>query len=192
MVELIKQRGSHDCGVAAAAMAFGISYEEALAELRDCEIEHEEFEGQRHVGLVPEEFSWLAFKRGILTCVVTINEIQPKDHWAYVWRDVFKRCTFDDIGSLLWQQTGVTGILGVDSLNQEGAAHWLVVENGVIYDPSPRKQYEPGMVLPIHVAILVGRPQIRFDAEVIVGGRRFERGSYDLIYRGTKDEEVGF
>lgn len=155
MVELIKQRSAHDCGIACAAMAFGIDYNHAFQLLRDPEIEHAEFEGQRHVGIVPEEFSWLGFRLGHQVCVVTINEIQPHDHWAYVWRDVFKRATFSDIQDLLWGNTGVVGILGVDSLNSPGDAHWIVVEDGIIYDPSTRNEYEPGMTLPIHVAIFV-------------------------------------
>lgn len=155
MVELIKQRGTHDCGIAAAAMALRIPYEDALARLRDPHVEHVEFEGQTRVGITPEEFCWLAFKLHIFCCVVTINEVQPKDHWAYVWRDVFKRATLEDLNDLLWNDTGVIGILGVDSLNSPGDSHWIVVENGVVFDPSTRKVYEPGQILPIHVAILV-------------------------------------
>lgn len=170
MVELIKQRGTHDCGIAAAAMAFGCTYEEALAELRDPHVDHVEFEGQTRVGIVPEEFSLMAFKRGIPICVVTINEIQPKDHWAYVWRDVFKRVTIEDIGTMLWQADDVIGILGVNSLNSPGDAHWIVVEGGKIYDPSTRKCYEDGMQIPIQVAVLVKRPQLYLVREHVQVG----------------------
>lgn len=170
MVELIKQRGSHDCGIAAAAMAFGCTYEEALADLRDPSIEQVEFEGQKHVGIVPEEFSWMAFKRGIPVCVVTINEIQPKDHWAYVWRDVFRRVTIEDLGTMLWNADDTIGILGVNSLNSPGDAHWIVVEAGKIYDPSTRKCYEDGMQIPIQVAILVRRPKLYLVREHVQVG----------------------
>lgn len=156
-IELIKQRGAHDCGVAAAAMAFGMTYEDALKALRDPNLEVEEFEGQTHCGITPEEFSFLAFKRGAQCCVVTINEVQPKDHWAYVWRDTFVRAKIEDLNEYLWRNGEVIGILGVDSLNSPGNSHWIVVQDGMVFDPSTRKTYEPGMILPVQVAILVRR-----------------------------------
>jgi hypothetical protein len=159
VVELVKQRGIYDCGVACLAMALHTTYDDALALLgRDPNDEIVEFEGCAHAGVVPEEFANAAFERGILHLVVPIFAAQPENTWAYVWKDVFSIMSFSELAALVFpDQSPCTAVLGVPSLNNEGGTHWIVVDDGAVFDPSPNKCYKTGDELPLYTAILFAR-----------------------------------
>jgi hypothetical protein len=159
MAGIVKQRGLYDCGVACLAMALRITYEEALEALgRDPNNEVIEFEGQKHAGVVPEEISWVAFKRGVLTHTVPIYAAFPEGTWQHAWRDVFDVMRLSELAnSVCTYAPAYNAILGVPSLNYEDGSHWIYIEDGVVVDPSPFKRYSAGDVLPLQVAVLFGR-----------------------------------
>lgn len=153
---IIKQRGAHDCGIAAFAMALGVTYWEAKAALghRDPSMAvSDEWRGERYVGIIPEEFSLAAFKRGIPCHVVTVMEIQDHDSWMHAWRDVFFRMRIEDVSRAVFDEH-TTAIIGVESKNHEGRSHWVTVKRGQVLDPSRGKCYEQGEVLPMQCAVL--------------------------------------
>lgn len=159
MLELIKQRGMYDCGVACLAMALHTTYDDALALLgRDPNDEIVEFEGCTHAGVVPEEFAHAAFKRGILHLVVPVFASLPENTWVYAWKDVFGIMGLDELATHVFADSAkCTAVLGVPSLNNEGYAHWIVVEDGAMFDPSLGKCYKTGDELPLYTAILFAR-----------------------------------
>ena len=102
---LIKQRGDYDCGVACLAMALRISYDEALAALgRDPNEESAEFEGEKHVGVIPEEITFAAFNKGVPCCVVPVYDAYTGTR-QYAWRDVFAIPRIHDIANHLFSAT---------------------------------------------------------------------------------------
>jgi hypothetical protein len=159
MIELVKQRGMYDCGVACLAMALHTTYDDALALLgRDPNDEIVEFEGCTHAGVVPEEFAYAAFKRGVLHIVVPVFSSLPVNTWAYAWKDVLGIMSLDELAACAFADSAeFNAVLGVPSLNNEVYAHWIVVEDGVVFDPSLGKRYKTGDELPLYTAVLFER-----------------------------------
>ena len=155
--ELIRQRGSHDCGIACVAMAFGTTYEEAQEIIgRNPNDAVAEFEGQNHAGLIPEEIALAACRRGVPCLFLPVFEISPAGTWQHAWIDVFKILRIDQIAELIFIDK-YSAILGVESKNIPGVGHWIYVRDGVVYDPSLRDVYETGEVIPLQCAILFGK-----------------------------------
>jgi hypothetical protein len=159
MLELVKQRGLYDCGVACLAMALHTTYDDALALLgRDPNDEIVEFEGCAHAGVVPEEIINAAFTRGISCSFSPVYACYPEGTWQHTWQHVFRTINILDPASATFSRQGkYNAIIGVPSLNNDTVGHWIYVGNGDVFDPSLGKCYGPTDTLPVQSAVLFMR-----------------------------------
>lgn len=151
-------RGSFDCGVAAWANALGISYEEALVDLRrDPSVDMPLPWGEeRKCGIVPEEFSWAAFSRGILCHIARVNRGDPGS-WEEAWREHTQPFGIEEIDNYIFKM-GCSAILGVDSKYSVTNGHWIAVRDRQILD-GDKEGYMNGDSIKVSLVILLGATQ---------------------------------
>lgn len=154
------QRNPYDSGVAVYGMLLGLpDMDAALARFgRDPSRDHSGDElaptKTGRLSVLPEELSWALFQAGLPSFVYTPAERFLK---AAPWRfHAASLLVLPDMEALnAAMKTGRTLALLVDSLNDEGAAHWLLHHEGEVWDPSPRKRYGPGASFAVHEALWV-------------------------------------
>lgn len=147
---MIKQRNDFDCGVAAFANLLTIGYEDAKKALHGRNPAVNLHEGQA-IGIHLGEFSRALFEMHKLHVVVPF--VRSRANGIKHWHD---RTSVYTLRELDQQLKGRRAILAVDSLNSRDALHWITWRNGEVLDPSTKKTYETGDLLPVHSAIIMG------------------------------------
>lgn len=168
MLQTIKQTNDWNCGEAALATILQIPIDQARSMLgRDCSTVIEGWaqdtandHGHPHIGICAPELV-----HALLTVDIGASQIMPRQAWRGSWVDRFWEDVYfpgkSEIEIMVWSRKW-PAILGVPSLNYEDREHWIVVHQGLIYDPSRKRVYEPG-----------DRPEI-FEA-VVVEPRSYSR-----------------
>jgi hypothetical protein len=142
-MQLIKQRGDFDCGVAVMAMLLGIDYDQAVDHLgRDVAEPNAGVQEGKPSGVWPDEIATIAWRRGRPASAFRTAEyfsICAPAMWNGQ-RGAFAICSSADLVDYILP--GRRACLVVPSLNVDGHAHWIAWDGAAVFDPSPKRTYQ--------------------------------------------------
>lgn len=149
-MQLVKQRNSLDCGIAAAAMVSDRSYTEAYSVLRDPQypldekyykeedyktlkeqVPHPYLDGV-FLGINELEAVWALDSLGVSTCLlINPNGVALRGTWISIAYKSLALPSTDDVCDMFLSNTGMIAV----PTSAPGVQHWLAFSAGRIYDP---------------------------------------------------------
>lgn len=182
-MRLIKQDNKFNCGQACLAMVLGRNLEYVKLFMdRDCSEESGLDGDLSRLGVCELEMSWFLFRHGITHHVFYPKEAFPEDHYVFKAHGMLKLCSIDFLNEHM--QRGVA-IVGTESLNRKGMGHWIVISDGMIFDPSMERTYGEFDQVRTNCAIIIRKAKRGQMGRKIHGNgeisRHLEQGPVDKV-----------